>query len=248
MSAIKQYFKQAKEAVVRKQNFVVKRELQRLKKIREAEEVNRLAFEKEFNETETVLRMGYFLSDEDLIEYVEEMYDDVFEKVMENVNSYPDHIRDVLIRKYDPPKFPTGNLKLVDLTDDDMERMEELNKKKLDESFETEWQKYKKEKGMDRPEGELEDKYTDLYESLQLSKKELEDELKKPSSKKYVPPSMRSTVPTISPEVANINKKIQDIENEISKVKKEIEQEEKIWEDDKRAEASSEILRKVFGV
>lgn len=250
MSAVKQLFNRVREVKLLKQQQREQRRTDRINKIKQQEDLDKKAFEEEFSEADSVLRTGYFDSEEYLIEYVWELEQDVFEKIMENKETYPEYVREFLINTFDPPKLATGKIRLVELTDDDMDRMEFEKEQEFDKQFELEWQKYKKEKGISRPETETDDKYTELYEDLQTVKNELDTELKKPSvGRKYVTPAMRGKVTEVeSPEILKLKEKIKNIENEIIKVKKEIKQEEDNWENEKRIQLSSEIINKVFGM
>lgn len=250
MSAIKKYFNRSREIELRREERRVQRRIQREKERQEKAEQLKREYEEEYSAVDTALRIQDFTDEEKIVEYVWEQYDDVFNKIMENINTYPDHVQQALNNAFNRQTFATGKIKLVELTDDDMDRIETQKQKEFDTKFEAEWNTYKKERGLTRPESEADEKYTELYDKLQKAKKDLEDEQKKPSpNKRYVPPAMRGKVSEPdNPEVEKIKKRIQDIENEIAKVKKEIQQEEYNWENDKRKEATTYLINKVFGM
>jgi len=250
MSAIKNFFKQNRERETRAEERRAQRRAEIEKKRQERIEQMKKDFEEEFYQIDTLLRDQDFTNEELLIEYIWDQYDDVFNKIMENIKTYPDNVQEILTNAFNRPTFATGKIKLVELSDEDMERLEKEKQKEIETKIEAEWQQYKKDQGMTRPEGKADEKYTELYETLQKTKKDLEEEEKKPNpNKKYVPIHLRGKTPEqLTPEVEKLKKKIQDTENEIVKVKKEIEKEEYNWENDKRKEATTYLYNKVFGV
>lgn len=251
MSAVKQLFIREREVAKRKEE-ARKRKLDQIKKYQLPIIVeNVYAFEEEFSELDFLLRRNWFMEDDDIIDLAWDASEETFERIMQNLDRYPQRVRYTLISAFKPKYYTDCNLTklpIKELTDEDLESFEIEKYKKIDELIEVEWQKYKKEMGLSRPEGDKDDKYTELYEQLKDMKKSLEEELKKPASNKYIPIQMRSKAPKVSPEVEMLQNKIKDIENEISKIKKEIELEEQVWENDKRTESMSEITRKVFQV
>jgi len=250
MSAIKQYFDNQRAAKIRQRERRIERADQRRQERLERIEFQKKAFEEEFSEIDTALRMNEFISEEEVVQFVWETYDDVFNKIMENINTYPDFIREVLTQAFNRSNLSNGKIKLVELTDEDMEKRETQKQKELDAQFEKEWQKYKKETGLSRPEGSVDEKYTELYEKLQKLNKEFDDETKKPKEKKYVPIHLRGkeTTTTLSEAEEKLQKQIKETQNEIEEVKKQIQQEEQNWENGKRKENQNKILNKMFGV
>lgn len=205
--------------------------------------------EQEFSEFDTLLRRNWFVDDDSIIELVWDATEEAFEKIMENVNTYPERVQRVLTNKFRPTFTRISKKKTKDLTNNDMDTIEYRNQKNFNERLEVEWQTYRKENGLSRPESDADERYTELYTRLQKTKRDLEEETKKPASKRYLPPSMRDKLPvTVTPEVEKLQKTIQNLENEISQVKKEIVNEEYIWENDKRTQYKYTILNKMFSM
>lgn len=204
--------------------------------------------EHEFSEFDILLRRNWFLQDEDILELVWNASEEAFAKIIENVETYPEQVRNVLMDAFTPLKISEKvTLKIKELTTKDMLILQQTLNKEFDIKFRNVWQTYKKENGLTRPDGDLDDKYTDVYDTLQTIKKELENELNKPVSiGKYVPPSIRSKTPIVSPEVVKLQEKIKNLENEISQLKRGIVIKETIWENDKQLEYQSTILNKMF--
>lgn len=209
--------------------------------------------EQEFSEFDTLLRRNWFEDDDDIVQLVWDATEEAFQMIMDHVDTYPERVQRVLTCRFRPRVIKVWKklklLKLKELTDTDMYKIEDYNQTEFDNKFEAEWQTYRKENGLSRPESEVDERYTDLYARLQKAKKNLEDEVKKPSSKRYVPPSMRDkTSVIVTPEVEKLQKSIQTLENEIAQVKKEIVNEEYIWENDKRTQYKHTIFNKMFVV
>lgn len=247
--AIKQYFDHAREVALRKAAY-------EKKKIEEMENPTPIPeevynCEQEFSEFDTLLRRNWFVDDSDIIDLVWDATQEAFDKIMENVHTYPIRVQTVLTNTFNPKVNRVSRkttLKLKALTNADMLTMETLKQTEFDTRFETEWQLYKKENGLSRPDGDVDERYTEVYETLERTKKELEEEMKKPVSKRYIPPSMRDKTVVLSPEAEKLQKKVTLLENEILRVKKDIVTTEYIWENEKRLQHHNEIFNKMFQV
>jgi hypothetical protein len=209
--------------------------------------------EQEFSEFDTLLRRNWFDDDDDIVQLVWDATEEAFAMIMENVDTYPERVQRVLRYRFRPRVLKIWKqqkrFKVKELSDTDMYKIEDDNQTEFDNKLEAEWQAYRKENGLSRPESEADERYTELYGRLQKAKKTLEDEVKKPTSKTYVPPSMRNKTPAEkTPEVEKLQKVVQTLENEIAQVKKEIVNEEYIWENDKRTQYKYTILNKMFAV
>jgi len=209
--------------------------------------------EQEFSEFDALLRRNWFEDDDDIVELVWDATEEAFEMIMDHVDTYPERVQRVLTCRFRPRVIKVWKkpklLKMKELTDKDMDKIEDTNQNEFENKFEAEWQTYRKENGLSRPESATDERYTELYTRLQKAKKDLEDEARKPTSKRYVPPSMRNSTPAEkTPEVEKLQKVIQTLENEIVQVKKEIVNEEYIWENDKRTQYKYTILNKMFAV
>ena len=142
---------------------------------------------------------------------------------------------------FDPPKFAKKSCR--DMTDDDMFMMKQKQEEEIVRKVDEAWNEYKKKYGLTRPDGDVDTRYTELYEELQEKRKELET-LKKNTPKKYVPPSARGKEEA-NPEVSALEKKILKLENEIEDAKKDIELEEQIWENGRKASVYDQLLESV---
>lgn len=242
MAALQQFFDHAREVAKRKKEWEekMKQEMENPKLIQEV--VN--SYEEEFLEIDFLLRRDWFNEDSDILDLVWEASEEAFEKIMKNVNSYSDRVRNVLVYTFNPPKLSTKmKMKCRDLSDLEMYRKQKEYQEALSKKVDEAWIQYKKDFGLSRPDGDVDAKYTELYDRLQEKKKELETKKNKPS-KTYVPPSMRgkATIPDNDP----LEKEIQRLENEIVTVKKQIELEEQIWENGKKSSVYEQLLQSVY--
>jgi hypothetical protein len=241
MTALQKFFDNAREVAKRRKEWEKKmiREMENPKII---EEVTN-NYEEEFLEFDFLLRRGWFDEEYDIINLVWEASDEAFERIMKNVNAYPERVRLVLLYTFNPPKVSTKlKLKWREVSDLEMYRKQKEHQEKLNEKVEDAWKVYKKEFGLSRPDGDVDARYTELYEQLQEKKKDLEAKKNKPS-KTYVPPSMRGKI--TNPDVEIVEKEIRNLENEIDRVKKLIELEEQIWENGKKSSVYEQLLQSV---
>jgi len=223
-----QYFVNARKVAQRKKE-LEKKMIEEMNKPEVVEEV--YSCEEEVSEFDSLLRRNWFLNDYDIIDMMWEANEDVYEEIMNRIDTYPEHVQSVLRYAFRPPVL--AKIKAKELTDEDMYKQYKAKQAEYDKIYTAAWEQYKKDMGMTRPVGELDDEYTDLYDALQLTKKKLEQEMKKPS-KTYVPPHLRGTATLITPEIETLRIKIKNLENEIHNVKKEIEEAENNWENDRK--------------
>lgn len=243
MSALKQYFVNNRERNVRREKRAIERIEEMKRRCQEAEDQAKRACEREFSDIDVLLRRDWFVEDYDIIDLVWDVYDDVFDKIMNNTGAYSDRVRDVLVYTFNPPRL-SKTRKAREITDGELEEHYITKQKELDTKVDQAWKIYKTTRGLSRPDGDVDNRYTELYEKLQEKKKELEAEQKK-GSKKYVPPSARGKVTPVTPEVETLQKQISLFENEIAQAKKDIELEEQIWENVKKSEVYEELLQSV---
>jgi len=241
MTAIQKFFDNARE-VARRQKEWEEKMIREMENPQIIEEVTN-NYEEEFLEFDFLLRRNWFDEDYDIIDLVWEASEEVFERIMKNVDVYPERVRLVLLYTFNPPKLATKlKLKWRELSDLEMYRNQKEHQENLNKKVDEAWILYKKEFGLSRPDGEVDAKYTELYERLQEKKQELETKKNKPS-KTYVPPSMRGKV--ANPEVDIVEKEIRKLENEIDDVKKLIELEEQIWDNGKKSSVYEKLLQSV---
>ncbi len=239
MAAVKIYFDNAREVAKHKVEMRQKR-MERIKNPKVDEQAI-IAEEEEFLMFDSLLRRNWFVNDHDIMDLVWEASEKAFLRIMDNVYTYPEDVRELLCSAFNPPKYAKKTFR--ELSDDDMVMMKKKQEEELARKVDEAWNEYKKKYGLTRPDGDVDTRYTDLYEELQETKKELEN-LKKNTPKKYVPPSARGKEEA-NPEVSALEKKILKLENEIVDAKKDIELEEQIWENGRKASVYDQLLESV---
>lgn len=238
MAAIQQYFQSGREMVARRKEWHQKL-LNKKTHLDVVEEVD--TFEDEFLEFDTLLRRDWFVDDGDIVDLVWDASHEVFQMIMKNMPMYSARVRTVLTNTFDMPKLShLVKIKTRYLSEDELNHIEMSQLKDLSRKIEAVWQTYKNEHGLTRPENDVDDKYTELYETLQEKKKERDAQRNK-AVKKYVPPSMRGK----ETEPDAIDKTIQKLENEMSIVQQQVQVEEQLWENGKKSELYGHLLLSV---
>lgn len=234
MSAIQQYFENGRVFAARQKELRQKL-LMKQTHLSTVEEVD--TCEDEFLEFDTLLRRDWFVDDDDIIELVWDASEEAFVMIMNNLHTYSARVRSVLTNTFNMPKISQRvKMNVTCLTDDQLDHIETTKLKELSTKIEAAWQAYKKAHGLTRPENEVDDTYTELYEMLQEKKKT--KELQNKSKKKYVAPSMRGKVEPVEP----IDIEIQKLENEITNVQQKIKDEDQLWENGKKSELYKYLL------
>lgn len=204
-----------------------------------AEVVDTEAFDKAVEEFDFLLKRNWFLDDESIADLLLEADEDVFQEIVNRINTYPYNVRQVIFAFL---PLPIGNVKLKirELTDDDMNRRDMEVYTKAKRIRDDAWEAHKKT--LEPPVGDLDSEMDDMFARLQATKKELEDVKKKSLSGRYVPPSMRDKVISDDPAVLAVTKKIERLENEINIQKQYIEQSHNAWFFNKRNQFEQEML------
>jgi len=235
--AIKNFFEHQREVTKRREEYYAR--LEEEMKNPPIEVVDTTAFDKEVAEFDFLLKRNWFLDEEDIRDLLWDADEDIFQEIVNRINTYPYNVRQVI---FEFLPIPLGNVKLKvrELTDDDMKRRElqayENTKKMLEEA----WENHKKT--LQPPVGDLDSEMDDLFARLQATKKELEDAKKKSLTGRYVPPGMRDKVVADDPQVLAVTKKIEKLENEINIQKQYIEQGNHAWFINKRNEFEQQML------
>lgn len=235
--AIKNFFAHQREVNARRDAYNAR--LEEEMKNPPVEVVDTSAFEKAVQEFDFLLKRNWFLDDEDIRDLLWDADDDVFQEIVNRMNTYPYNVRQVIFGFL---PLPLGNVKLKirDIDDDEMKRREiqeyENTKKMLQDAWETH------KKTLQPPVGHLDSEMDDLFAKLQATKKELEDAKKKSLTGRYVPPGMRDKVVADDPQVLAVVKKIEKLENEINIQKQYIEQSHDAWFINKRNEFEQQML------
>lgn len=236
MSAIQEFFKHQQELSARRKELEKKRRtMVRKPKVVVTEEVVDTNIN-EFSYYDSLLRRNWFVDDDLFMDLIWEAEQDVFDQIMENVETYPEYVRITLKERFAPERNSDKvKLKYKEMTDDDVFRIYQDNQREFEAKLEVVWQKFKAERGLCREENELDDKVLQLEENLRKTKKSLEDLMNAP--KKYVAPSMRNKVNSSNDaDKEKIRVEIRNIENEIAETKKQIKEEEEKWENGKKRE------------
>lgn len=243
MAAVKKYFEHLRDVEKKREEFKQKKIQEIEDQLRLQEEKRLAAYEAEFLEYDFLLRRDWFLDEDDILDLIWDISEETFQRIMENLNVYSLRVRTVLRSTVPQPKCSTNSsLTVRDISELDLYREQAKHVQSLLDKVDDLWIAYKKEHGLSRPDGEADAKYTELYESLQATKKQLDGEVNKPS-KTYVAPSLRKK--NVTPEVEKLQLRVTTIENEISNVQKEIELQEKIWDNDKKSHVFNKLLYSV---
>ncbi len=245
MSAIKQFFNNVREVEKRRTEWENKM-IAELEKIEEEQEIPE-TYEDEFIECDNLLRRDWFLDDNSILELIQELPDSAFYKIVDNAHTYSKTIQDILYRFKVPSYLEKLKLNIREIDDDEMDDINIQQEAKTKEQFDKAWQTFKAEVGITRPEGDVDNKYNELFEKVKQLNKKLEEEKNKSASKKaYVPPHLRGKeIQTVSVEVEKIQNELRNLENEIKNVKTEIDNEEQKWENERKQYHFTEIWNKM---
>lgn len=249
-AAIKNFFNHNREVAQRRKEWESKM-IAQLETVEEIEEPIDTC-EEEFSECDNLLRRDWFIDDVDILDLIQELPDTAFYRIVDNAHNYSPHIQDILYRFKVPSQINEINLKVREIDEDEMEDLYTEEQTKTDERFEKAWQTFKVEMGLIRPEGNVDNKYNDLFDKLNVVKRKIEEEKNKSNAKKtYVPPHLRGkqqATPVVNVEIEKLQTQLQDLENEIKKVKIELDQEETKWEDERKQYHFTEIWHKMCEV
>jgi len=228
MSAItiKNFFNNQREVTAR-HNAYRKRLLEEMNKVHEYV-VDTSARDKEVEYFDFLLKRNWFVDDESISELLLDASEDVFEVIVKRMNTYPANVRE-RIYSFLPLPIRNGTLKVVILTDEQMELREFKEQEQLRTTLSDAWELYKVEKNLEPPVGSLDAELGDLFTCLQQLKKDLEDAKKKSLVGRYVPPAIRDKIVMEDPRVVDVSKKIETVENEIIRQNRYIEQEKHGW-------------------
>jgi len=167
--------------------------------------------------TDELLTRDWFTDDEMIEEVLNCADHDAWEWVYNNRAKYSTRIR-MQIEPEDY-RFPVEKLMLrvVDLTDKMLDKMESERKKQIDDAFEKDWVEHAKTIE-DRPHEDIDYALDDAFEKLSIALKRYAE---KPVSSKYIAPGSRSSVTKQAElekclaEAQNEYKRLQDEEEEV---------------------------------
>jgi hypothetical protein len=238
MAAVHQYFQSGREMAARRKEWQRKL-LEKPSQPATVEKVD--THEDEFLEFDTLLRRDWFEHDDDIVDLVWDASYEAFQMIMVNMPCYSSRVRSVLTNTFVMARVSQDvKISMKYLSEDDLGNIELVKLKDLGKKIEDAWRIYKKDHGLSRPENDVDDKYTELFETLQEKKRE-RDSQKDKIPKKYVPPSLRGKVD----EPSSIDKEISKLENEILNVQRQVLLEEQRWENEKKSELYGHLLLSV---
>lgn len=185
-----------------------------------------------FQHYDTILSRDWFANEDDIVELLEQMDYLTFQEVYLSRHKYSDRVR-YHIDPSDYCRSEKAALKVVDLTDKDMERIREELREKNEKHFEAEWERYKKT--LERPEDSVDHDADEVWQSLDILKHALESHLKSKQIK-YVPPSMRGKNTVVDNKQKQLEEKIAELENEFKKRMEAVEREDTVWFEFKKNE------------
>lgn len=230
--AIKSFFAKNREISAKREAYWKKQQLLAEMPQEVIELPSQEKIKQEFESCNFLLQRDWFQDPADIEDLLNDVSSDicyeVYNMINQNYDSYSPRVREVLAIERLPYK---GNMKVSDLTDDELFEIEkqqsDMRKAIRDEA----WERYKEMFFDERPHGEADKNYNKTQASIQDLKKKLEASQKK--NKKYVPPSMRNKQ-IIDPESKEIQDNIETLENELKTLNKLIKQLNDAWEREQR--------------
>ena len=165
-----------------------------------------------------LLKRNWFVDNEGIIELLELANQQAWEYVCKNRMFYSQRVRDV-IDSYFKPLYKNLKVTVSDLTDQELEIIEQIRSKKYDEAFRNDWEEQLKTV-VPRSPTDIDTLADNTWEMLVKAKEELSNYLKT-IQKKYVAPKSRTAV-TVDPKQKKLEDRIRDLENEYNLLKKSI--------------------------
>lgn len=168
--------------------------------------------------TDAILMANEFLDDEGIYELLQNADDDTWNYIYENREKY-DHTIRVMIEPYDYLPMPDKvKMRLLEMTDEDMDRLERERLVEKKKEFDSYWETIK-HTIPERPCDQLDDELDDAWDKLSKAKLRMTVYLDKKKTK-YVPPSARKMVDPEQQEIEDdidaYKKLFDDIEKRIS--------------------------------
>jgi hypothetical protein len=160
------------------------------------------------NDIDFLLRRNWFFDRESIIDllYLADEYS--WEWIVENRRRYDRNIFDIICNEAHI-ELPTSKMKVVDLSDEEYERMLIDKEREKRERIDKQWATYKKIYDVSRPECEFDIKCEEVYQNIQA-------ELELVQHKKMIPTENQN--------------RILALQNEFEKLKTRIQQEDRDWE------------------
>lgn len=247
MSAIQKFFKATRERNERMDSLYSDEAFAKRRRIaqEEYERNQELMLQKKVSDTVKYLKVAIFLDYNDLIQYIYEIEENVYQRILKNhLYEFPPHIQEILLEGMVVPKevLDKTGFKIRDLTDKDMQAKESEKSKEFFRSLEKALKEYKIP---DRPLGDNDEKLDELTVRLNTARKTRDFFAKQAKLKtmtgSYVPPAMR--VEVLDPKTESAAQLVRTIENEIAVLEIEILKENNEWARRKREEFIEEFSK-----
>ena len=179
-----------------------------------------------------LLMRDWFTDDTEILELLNLADNDTYDEIYNSRHKYSDRVR-FQIEPADFSRTKKVTFKLNDLTDKELDNIQEEARKNSEKEFEAEWEKYKET--LERPEDEVDQEADEAWRLLESLKYSLESHLKTKQIK-YVPPSMRGKDTVVDFKQQQLEEKIGELENEFKKRMEAVDREDTIWFEFKKNE------------
>jgi len=181
---------------------------------------------------DNLLSRDWFIEDDCIQEVLERADQDAWDWIYANRSKYSTRIR-MLIEPEDY-RFPVEKLKIrvAELTDSMMEKINSERQKKIDDAFEKDWIEHSKTI-QDRGFGNVDSELDDAWDNFCHAKDVLTKYLEKPAAKKYVAPGSRGK-DTVDPKQIEIETNIRKMENEYDLAQKAVDEVDTLYWDLKK--------------
>lgn len=186
----------------------------------------RESFNKE--QAHALLTANNFLCDEDLWDVIEYADNEAYDFIYNNRNSYCSMIQYLL----EPKDFIPSKLRVLELTDADMVKIENDRKAAAIKEFDVLWDSTLKKDLPGRPRDDLDDDLDDAWDDLTQARNRMTAYLNKKNTK-YVPPSARTKS---DPAQEKIEKDIEDCKTAFNNIEKRISEADDKYIADKKDE------------
>jgi len=225
MSALKEFFDRQRnltEMKRQRQHDKAKKLLEMKNKQEQERQLKQIEFEKHVEMVKRTLNQPYLI-EEEVVDYLWELDEDVYNKVVEQRNQYPPFVNEILDKYFIAPTLPRLSTQVVkDITDYDMFKKEQKQDEEYRTNLEKAWSEYKSNNDLARPKDCVVDiRLASLMSSLDINKSQYEEH-KKSNVKRYIPPGARGSIKNNDNVSIKMENDIQKIENEINKNKQVI--------------------------
>jgi len=187
-----------------------------------------------------LLTRDWFMDHDSIVDVLDCANQNAWNYVYENRSKYSTRIR--MLIEPDDYRVPLEKLKirLVDITDPMMERIENNQRKKNDELFEKDWVEYSKsvqDRGFSDEDSDLDD----ACDNFCRAKDRLTKYLEKPNAKKYVTPGSRGNT-YVDPKQVELEEAIRTSEQEYDLAQKAVDEVDTVYWGRKKMEYRKQWL------